>query len=125
MAVFVYDVYSFYFLIFNNAKYCYQGIYVYIPISLSTHACSVTNSCPTLGDLMDCSPPGSSVHGISQARYWRGLPCPPPGDLLNPGITPTSLKSPTLAGRFFISSTTIGKGKRRERRKMRRRRGEV
>ena len=28
----------------------------------------VTQSCPTLSDLMDCSPPGSSVHGISQAR---------------------------------------------------------
>ena len=29
---------------------------------------SVTQSCPTLCDPMDCSPPGSSVHGISQAR---------------------------------------------------------
>ena len=30
--------------------------------------CLVTKSCPTLCDLMDCSPPGSSVHGISQSR---------------------------------------------------------
>ena len=29
---------------------------------------SVAQSCPTLGDPMDCSPPGSSVHGILQAR---------------------------------------------------------
>ena len=28
----------------------------------------VAQSCPTLSDLMDCSPPGSSVHGIFQAR---------------------------------------------------------
>ena len=28
----------------------------------------VTQSCPTLSDPMDCSPPGSSVHGILQAR---------------------------------------------------------
>ena len=28
----------------------------------------VTQSCPTLGNSMDCSPPGSSVHGILQAR---------------------------------------------------------
>ena len=28
----------------------------------------VTKSCPTLHDPMDCSPPGSSVHGILQAR---------------------------------------------------------
>ena len=31
-------------------------------------ACSVTQSCPTLCDPMDCSLPGSSVHGIFQAR---------------------------------------------------------
>ena len=29
---------------------------------------SVTQLCPTLGDPMDCSPPGSSVHGTLQAR---------------------------------------------------------
>ena len=28
----------------------------------------VTQSCPTLCDPVDCSPPGSSVHGILQAR---------------------------------------------------------
>ena len=34
---------------------------------------------------MGCSPPGSSVHGISQARILE-LPFPPPGDLSNPGL---------------------------------------
>ena len=34
-------------------------------------------------------------------EYWSGLPCPPPGDLPNTGIKPTSLKSPALAGGFF------------------------
>ena len=42
-------------------------------------------------DPMDCSPPDSSVHGILQVEYWSGLPCPPPGDLLDPGIEPVSL----------------------------------
>ena len=37
---------------------------------------------------MDCSPPGSSVHGILQARILEWLPCPPPGDLPYPGIKP-------------------------------------
>ena len=34
----------------------------------------VTQSCPTVCDPMDCSPPGSSVHGILQARIleWVG-----------------------------------------------------
>ena len=35
--------------------------------------------------------------GFSRQEYLNGLPCPPPGDLLNPGITPESLTSPALA----------------------------
>ena len=37
---------------------------------------SVTQSCPTLCDPMDCSPPDSSVHGILQARImeWVAMP---------------------------------------------------
>ena len=55
---------------------------------------------------MDCSPPGSSVHGILQARdYWSGMPFPPPGDLPDPGIEPTSLASPALAGGFFKTAS--------------------
>ena len=37
--------------------------------------------------------------GFSRQEYWSGLPCPPPGDLPDPGIGPVSLKSPALAGR--------------------------
>ena len=36
----------------------------------------VAQSCPTLSDLMDCSLPGSSVHGISRQEYWSGVPLP-------------------------------------------------
>ena len=45
-------------------------------------------SCPSLCSAMDWSPPGSSVHGIFQAKYWSRLPFPAPGDLHNPGIKP-------------------------------------
>ena len=38
-------------------------------------------------------------------EYWSGLPCPPLGDLPNPGIEPASLKSPALRGRFFTTNT--------------------
>ena len=55
----------------------------------------------TLCSPMDCSPPGSFVHGILQREYWNGLPFPIPGDLPNPGIESMSLMSPALAGRFF------------------------
>ena len=56
----------------------------------------VTQSCPTLCNAMDCRPLGSSVHGVSQARYWSGLPFPSPGDLSDPGICISC-----IAGRFF------------------------
>ena len=38
----------------------------------------VAQSCPTLSDLMDCSLPGSSVHGIFQARVLEWVPLPSP-----------------------------------------------
>ena len=66
--------------------------------------CVRAQLCSTLCDPMDCSPPGSSVRGISQARYWSGLPFPPPGDLPDPGIEPKSLASPALAGEFFTTA---------------------
>ena len=33
---------------------------------------------PTLSDPMDCSPPGSSIHGLSRQEYWSGVPLPSP-----------------------------------------------
>ena len=38
--------------------------------------------------------------GFSRQRYWSGLPCPPAGDLPDPGIEPMS---PALAGGFFTT----------------------
>ena len=52
--------------------------------------------------------PGSSVHGFSRQEHWSGLPGSPPGDLPNPGIKPSSLLSPALAGGFFTTSITWG-----------------
>ena len=44
---------------------------------------------------------------FSRQEYWSGLPCPPPGDLLNPEIEPESLMSPALANGFFTTSATL------------------
>ena len=44
--------------------------------------------------------------GLPRQEYWSGLPYPPPGDLPDPGIKPTSLTSPALAGGFFTTSTS-------------------
>ena len=52
----------------------------------------------------DHSLPGSSVLGIFfRQEYWSGLPCPPPGDIPNPGIKPGSPVSPSLVDQFFIT----------------------
>ena len=47
---------------------------------------------------MDCSLPGSSVHGILQARILKWVAISSPADLLNPGIEPGS---PTLQADSF------------------------
>ena len=43
---------------------------------------------------------------FSRQEYWSGLPCPPPGNLSNPGIESAFLTSPALAGGFFTTSAT-------------------
>ena len=68
---------------------------------------SVTQSCLTVWDSMDCSLPGSSVHGISQARILEWVAMPSCRDLPDPGIELKSLLSLTLASGFFTASATI------------------
>ena len=41
--------------------------------------------------------------GFSRQECWSVFPFPSPGDLPDPGIEPTSLPSPALAGRFFMT----------------------
>ena len=66
-------------------------IFYFMPITRLAMLVLVTQSCLTVCDPMDCSPPGSSVHEIfSRQGYWSVLPFPSPGDLPNPGIEPRS-----------------------------------
>ena len=44
--------------------------------------------------------------GFSRQEYCSGLPCPPPGDLPNPGIEPASFMFPVLADGFFTTNAT-------------------
>ena len=69
------------------------------------HACSVAKSCPTLCDPMDCSPPGSSVHGIYQARILEWVAISSPKGSPQPRDW-TSPMAPTLAGGFFYHWAT-------------------
>ena len=56
-----------------------------------------------LCDPMDCSPLGSSIHGILQARILEWVPIPFSRDLSDPWI---KFRSPELAGGFFITEVT-------------------
>ena len=71
---------------------------------LHTHTHTLSHfSRVQLCESMDYSLPGSSVHGILQARVLEWVVIPPPGNLPYPGTEPMSPVSPALAGRFFTT----------------------
>ena len=43
--------------------------------------------------------------GFPRQEYWSGLPFPPPGDLLNPGVKPVALAVPAFSGKFFTTES--------------------
>ena len=63
-------------------------------------------SCPMFCDPWTVAHHAPLSMGFSRQEYCSGLPCPPPGDLPDPGIKPVSLTSPVLAGGFFITGAT-------------------
>ena len=70
-------------------------------------ACAkLLQSCLILCDPMDCSPPGSSVHGILQARILEWVAMPSSRGSSYSEIEPMTLRSPALAGEFFTTSDT-------------------
>ena len=62
-----------------------------------------------LCDPMHCIPPGSSVHGVSQARQqvWVAISCSRGSSQSKDQIEPVSLVSPALAGGFLITEPTV------------------
>ena len=64
-------------------------------------------SCPTLFNCTDYSLQAPLSMGISRQEYRNGLPCPPPGDIPNPGMETASLTSPSLAGWFFTTRASL------------------
>ena len=78
---------------------------MYFYICVCVHACQVIQSCPALCDPMDCSPPGSSVHEILQARILEWVAMPSSRRPSHSGIYPVSM-SPALVGKFFTTRAT-------------------
>ena len=68
-------------------------------------ACSVAQLCPTPWTVAHQAPRSKQ---LTRQEYWIGLPCPPPGDLPDPGTKPNS---PALAG-GFCTTGPLGKPKR-------------
>ena len=87
-----------------------EGMIILILVPTTVYAvCLVAQSCPTLCDPMDCSPPGSSVRGDSPGKN-TGVGCRallPPADLPHPGIEP---RSPTLQADFFFFTPSKHQG---------------
>ena len=52
------------------------------------------------------APQATLSMGFSRQEYWNRLPCPPPEDLLDPGIEPISFLSAAVASGFFTTSAT-------------------
>ena len=82
-----------------------------------SYVCVCAQSCLTLRDPMDCSPPGYSLLcrrrllqsllcPFSRQEYSSGLPFPSPGNLPDLWTELVSLASPALADGFFTISTT-------------------
>ena len=81
---------------------CYNKDLPWSVLKICVHA----KLCPTLCNPMDCSLPGSSIHGILQARMLERVTLPSSRRYSQPRIEPTSLTSPALAGRFFTTNAT-------------------
>ena len=71
------------------------------------HACVLSNFSPVQLSAMLWTVAHQSPlpMGLSRQEYWSRLPCPPPGNLPDPGIELTSLTSPAFAGVFQVEHT--------------------
>ena len=79
---------------------------ILIPIVWLKSESEVAQSCPTLCGPMDCSPPGSTVHGILQARTLERVAMPSSRGSPDPGMELLPLRPPALAGGFLTTSAT-------------------
>ena len=71
-------------------------------MDLSTHVCMLSHNRLFATPWTVAHQPPLSM-GFPRQEYWRGVPFPTPGELLDPRIQPMS---PELAGRFFYHSDT-------------------
>ena len=87
-----------YLAIYPSVYYLYLCIILYLDlyVSLWVPVCSVASVCPLFAILWTIACQAPLSMGFSRQEYWSELPCPPPGDLSDPGVEPTSPVSPAL-----------------------------
>ena len=83
----------------QNRQIVEYKLHIYYVICVCVYA----QSCLTLCNPMNCSPPGSSVHGILQARILEWVAISFSRGSSQPRVRHTSLAFPALAGRFFTT----------------------
>ena len=87
----------------NSILLCNPNILICLcEFNYSVCACRL-QLCLTLCDPMDCSPPGSSLQGISKARILERVAISFSRGSCQPGMEPESSASPTLAGGYFTT----------------------
>ena len=85
----------------NNLKYiCYTCVYVCVCVCVCALVLSSFSRVQLFATLWTVAHQAPLSMGFSRKEYWSELPFPPPGDLPDPGIEPTS---PALAGGFYTT----------------------
>ena len=64
----------------------------------------IAQSCPIPRDPMDCSPPGSSVHGVFRQEYWSGVPLPSPASQSSRAKFPDARLSANFRGNGLMTT---------------------
>ena len=99
------NIHYFYFMKVMPMGQCNDPHQNYLMKSSCVHAKSLSHVWLFMASWTVARQPPLSM-GFSRQESWSGLPCPPPGDLPDPGIETISLTSPALAGGFFTNSAT-------------------
>ena len=81
--------------------YVYVHMYIYVRVCVQS-----LSHVQLFGTPWTAAHQASLSMEFSRQEYWSGLPCPPPGDLPDPGVEPTSLMSSASAGGFFTTGAT-------------------
>ena len=80
----------------RGRKYFAYRLQTLMCLETDVYMCLAAQSCLSLCDPMDYSPPEDRGQGFFRQEYWSGLPFPPPGDLPDPKMEPSELQADSL-----------------------------